>query len=238
MRRWFNTAALMLCLAPLVSKANTVEFFQDPGGGGAFYGSGGGSLATHVTGGNPGQYRFVDFTVPAGPSWAIAYSTYLDLVFDPSTHGAVTGIDFSQDSKLFVATDPNGMESGLVLLQTPFTYFLKPAVLVTTGGWSTQTLTSLQPEDFVPFGGISFLEGYHPDFSANAPPMAFGFYQQLSHDPEVVRHFAAGFDNIRISVHYVPEPAGMMLVASACLGAWAIGCQRRGAIRSLRKLAN
>ncbi len=213
MKRWSVTVFVALVGIPLVGRADTFELVKSSfSGGGAGYATvnGSGSIYSPTSGGNPGSYWRTALTVdPADPGidgWFIAYDYDLALTFDPSAHGGIRGIDYSEDSKMF-SGDAAGLSSGLVILQGSGRYFLRSPLTVNQSDWTTQTLANLQPTDFYWFTGQGFQSQYNPDFSPDADPMFFGVYRRLDLSNGIGRTVDAGIDNLRIAIRCVPEPA-------------------------------
>src|SRR5215831_5747758 len=54
------------------------------------------SVSQSTTGGNPGEYRFMQHVLPSGRSIGVVHQ-YLAGVYDPSTSGAIDALDYRED---------------------------------------------------------------------------------------------------------------------------------------------
>ncbi len=231
MKWWTVTVFVLLVSVPLEGRADTSELIESSfSGGGAGYSTvnGSSSIYSPTSGGNPGSYWRTATTVdPVGPDgWFISYTYDTELTFAPGPVRRIVGIDYAEDSKMF-SGDPAGMRSGLVILQGSGRYFLNSPLTVNQSNWTTQTLSDLQPTDFHWFTGIGFQPQYNPDFSPGADPMIFGWYHRLDRFDGVGRTVDAGVDNIRITIHCVPEPTSCVLAGAGAAMLLAASARRR-----------
>lgn len=153
-------------------------------------------------GGNPGAYKRVatinnNFTYNAHLREAFTY--------DPSSMGAISSIDWSIDYKNFFSFGL-GQGYGLVLQQGGTIYRGNFFATGLGGGWQTTSesgLTSLVFGD-----GIS--GSSHPNFSSSGSPITFGFMTSNGNAATI----DIGYDNYRVTLNSVPEPAVALTLGS------------------------
>ena len=174
-----------------------------------------------TTGGNLNEYREIrhQLVVTGPPYNGAVFSFHLknNAFYTPSTQGAISYIDYSEDSINFVPdtiVPGNGQASGLLILQNGKYYRQNnPLLVMPYSGYSTWTANpapGLLAADFaeVSLAGI-VNAGSNPDFSATGSIMQLGFHRGNSgnggYDTD------CGIDNW--SVNIVPEPASAGLLA-------------------------
>lgn len=173
------------------------------------------------TGGNPNEYRRVrhQLVVTGPPFNGAVHSLHLNnnAFYTPSTQGAISYIDYSEDSINFVPdtiVPGNGQGAGLLIRQSGKYYRQNnPLLIMPYSGYSTWTANpapGLLAADFfevTPLGTV--LSTSHPDFSATGSIMQLGFYRGNSgnggYDTD------CGIDNWHVNI--VPEPASVGLLA-------------------------
>ncbi|MCY2925529.1 MAG: PEP-CTERM sorting domain-containing protein [Planctomycetota bacterium] len=180
-----------------------------------------------LTGGNPNEYRRVrhQLVVTGQPFNGAVHSLHLNnnAFYTPSTQGAISYIDYKEDSINFVpatVVPGNGQGSGLLILQNGKYYRQQNPLLVMPysgySNWTANSAPGLLSTDFaeVTLAGIVNV-GSNPDFSAAGSIMQLGFYRGNSGNTGY--NTDCGIDNW--SVNIVPEPATMGLVALGALAA-------------------
>lgn len=152
-------------------------------------------------------------------------------IFTPSVYGAIDSLSYSEDT----FTDGRTIGCGLALLQNGIMY--AGGYRFDSGAWATHSRTSLHATDFDSWydnaSGVPVPPITHPDFSASAPAITFGFYRANSQDAGLPAGYTVigGTDNWSVTVNYVPEPSSMLV---AVIGAGMVLCQRRRATGALR----
>src|ERR1039458_1170328 len=99
-------------------------------------------------------------------------------LYDPSTLGAITTINYSVDQKLFGGSVG---DAEIALKQNGKVYFGFPEVNQFNGSWTTFTLTGLNSSSFALLtssinssGELIFDSAQNPDFSSSGAPILFG----------------------------------------------------------------
>jgi len=179
-------------------------------------GNGGSSTVTQQSsGGIPDAYCKLSITVNSAGSFvrsrAWVFSRRPDTTYDPQTQGSIQTIDYGEHSVMFEGFG-NGHQTGPALWQDG-TMYLVPAMLANQSTWTHQALNGLTAEDFVDDWDQ---RDTHPDFSASAPEITFGFYRVLA-TTDCSYTIVTGLDNWSLTVHPVPEPASALLVGLASL---------------------
>jgi hypothetical protein len=136
---------------------------------------------THIeeqatSGGNPGAYRKMTITMPAGPSKLITFHTLAAAVYDPASQGPVYLVDFTQDCLVLPGT--LGAVPTLLIEQDGRRYISGGPTLCGASTWSNTVLIpgTFGAADFVQVDGPGCVAGEScPNFSATGNPIRFGF---------------------------------------------------------------
>lgn len=169
-----------------------------------------------LTGGNPNEYRRIRNQLVVGSAGNGA-STGIHLnntaFYNPSA-GAITSINYSEDSINFVPTQPgNGQGSGLAIFQSGRYYIQRTPTLVMPGAtfstWQPNPAPGLVASDLweISLTGI-LTSSSNPDFSTSGGVMQFGFWRGNSANQNI--NTECGIDNW--SVTLVPSPGSLALV--------------------------
>ena len=176
-----------------------------------------------LTGGNPNEYRRVRHQLvvsPPGNGFLFSFHLNNNAFYTPSTQGAISYIDYSEDSINFIPdtiVPGNGQGSGLLILQNSKYYRQQnPLLVMPYSGYSTWTANAapgLLAADFaeVTLAGI-VIPSSNPDFSATGSIMQLGFHRGNSGNSGY--NTDCGIDNWHVNI--VPEPASILLLAAAC----------------------
>lgn len=130
-----------------------------------------------ATGGKPGAWRKMTFTIPAQAGVARVLYTSLVAGYDPLRDGAIHVIDYAEDGR---ALTPNLTFSTLLLEQAGRIYLANPfGSAGLSSQWSGgESRSSLGPPDFTQIGGTPCQAGEScPDFSSAGLPMRFGYWR-------------------------------------------------------------
>jgi hypothetical protein len=196
------------------------------------------TAAQQATGGMPDEYRrnhmFGDETTNnggVGPAGATIGHFWTDVAWDPATDGEVDGVVYGADAVAFDdrpvgQTVPTGVivSMGFLLRQAGVVYVRNPTVGVAgpDSVWRPLTFNATQPTQFTRFDGQSG----NPDFSANGPPIEFGYYTQAGAFVPAINNLF-GVDNFQVTITtpgpIVPELGGLPLSMLGILGA---SCRR------------
>lgn len=178
-------------------------------------------------GGNPLQYRRIRNTlVTSAPTGAIIGLHMRNTFSYNPGGGAISVINYSEDSINFVNQGGNGQGSGLVIFQGGNYYIQRTPVLVmpyaTFNTWQPNAAPGLVASDFwqLTLTG-TLISGNNPDFSASGGVMQFGFWRGNSGNTNIQTD--CGIDNWRVEIIPVPGPTGSAVLALSGL----IACRRR-----------
>lgn len=189
------------------------------------------------TGGDPNEYREVANYLVTGATQtrnSVMGLHILDsAIYDPLIQNGIGLIEFSIDYMNYSDVYGNGERYGPALLQDGQVFVGGPAaILLRTREFGTQefvwqsvsSITFGEGEFFKVDTAIENLIDYsaHPDFSASASPMTFGFFTFNSNPPGLDEGFTSfmtvGYDNWEIRIDPIPEPATCTLaLAVLCL---------------------
>lgn len=182
-------------------------------------------------GGNPNQYRIIrNFLSINGANSAVVGVHMNNFAFYNPGSGAITQINYSEDSKNFVNQGGNGQGSGCVIVQGGRTYLQRNPILVMPysgySNWTANPAGGLVASDFyeIDIAGNIFA-GNNPDFSISGGVMQFGFWRGNSSGNVTSGTFntECGIDNWRVEV--IPSPSGAAALAGA--GLFAMRRRRR-----------
>jgi FlaG/FlaF family flagellin (archaellin) len=185
-------------------------------------------VSQSLVGGNPNEFRRIDMTLIASQPGGAVFSMNVNnnAFYNPGSQGAITFIDYSEDSINFLPNSGNGQATGLLIVQSGKTYVQRNPVLVMPhpayANWTANGAPGLTASDLweVSNTGI-FTSTSNPDFSAAGGVMQLGFYRGASSGNFTGTAFReAGIDNW--SVRIVPTPA-----TSALLGSFGLMAVRR-----------
>jgi hypothetical protein len=194
----------------------------------------GGSITISATNsGNPGPALLQVFSVPSPPAstdHTYTYLIYNAYVYDPSVQGAVASIGFSIDKS--VVLNPSsvawGNGQGFLLEQGGRLYESDVGLAAVPGSFQQAVTSGLSPADFYLLVNPATHQAdanSHPDFTAG--PMRFGFYNGAGvpqGTPDLQIQYV--FDNFKVSVSAVPEPASAWMWMGALA---AVALRRRAA---------
>lgn len=160
----------------------------------------GGTPAVHdeaqaTTGGNPGAWRRMHVTVPAGQGSVAVDHLSAQAVHDPATDGAIRVIDYAEQC---VASSPS--EAALLVEQGGRRYSGWPSAPCASTVWGEPIRQlALGPDDLTLLGGEPCPAGRAcPDFSAAGAPLRFGYRRLLPAQPGATAE--QGIDNWRVTV--------------------------------------
>lgn len=171
-----------------------------------------------TSGGNPLEYRRIRHNlVVGGPNGAV-HSIHMNntAFYDPFTQGAISSINYSEDSINFIPdtiVPGNGQGSGLVIAQSGRIYEMRNPVFVMPysgfSNWTTNSATGLVAADFWELDAFGTLfPGNNPDFSASGGIMQLGFWRGNSGNGSY--NTDCGIDNWHVEI--VPAPSTLALV--------------------------
>ena len=184
-------------------------------------------------GGNLNEYRRIrhQLVVTGAPFNGAVHSLHLNnsAFYTPSTQGAISYIDYSEDSINFVPdtiVPGDGQATGLLILQNGKYYREQNPLMgipyyAGYSSWKANVSQGLLAADFAevsPAGVV--LIASNPDFSAAGSTMQLGFYRGNSGNGGYSTD--CGIDNWSVTI--VPEPASLGLLA---LGGLLALAQRR-----------
>ena len=172
-----------------------------------------------LAGGNADEYMRIELNLVAVAAGGGVFSLNRNTgaFYDPTVQGAVTHIDYSEDSKNFQPSSAGNVQgTGLLIEQGGKTFIQRSPVLVMPNpvfaAWSGNAAPGLVASDLwevTPTGGL--ISSSNPDFSAAGGVMQFGFWRGGSSGNFVGADYRdAGIDNWRVVV--APTPGGAALL--------------------------
>ena len=136
-----------------------------------------------LSGGNPGAYRHMTFTLPVGPSDDTVVHLYRLGQYVPSLQGAIHVIDYSEDCRdVPVGTGTQyAAFTRLALQQGSRLYAAKGEAFCNSYAWVKESFAALPVSDFVQLSGPACAVGEScPDFSASGPAIQLGFARRAA----------------------------------------------------------
>lgn len=154
-----------------------------------------------ASGGNPGAFRRISFTLPADAGvGGVVYLSNLAL-YTPQQQGALRAIDYAEDCFALQPSDIQAIQAALAIEQAGRTYLLwSDGRFCNWANWQRLAQRAgLEASDFSLFYGPACGAAEHcPDFSATAPPLRFGHLRSVMGRPgDVIDH---GVDNWSVTV--------------------------------------
>lgn len=199
----------------------TLNTITNAGGAGSFV-----NAFQMPVGGNPNQYRIIRNNLQINGVNSAVVGVHMNVLYsyNPSSSGAITAINYSEDSINFLNQGGNGQGSGLAIIQGGVTYIQRnPILIMPFSGFSTWTANpapGLVASDLWEITNTgTLISGNNPDFSASGGPMQFGFWRGNSSGTLTSGQFntEAGIDNWRVEI--IPAPGAAGVLALAGLGA-------------------
>lgn len=175
-----------------------------------------------LTGGNPNEFRRIrnQLTVSSPTGTLHGFHMNITAFYDPSNQGAITSIDYSEDSINYVNQPGNGQGSGLAILQNGRFYRTSAALVMPYSSYSTwqpNAMSGLTPSSFWEVDAFGNLLGNTPDFSASGSIMQLGFWRGNSNNGSI--NTECGIDNWNVVIHQAPAPGAAGLLGLAGLAA-------------------
>jgi hypothetical protein len=181
-----------------------------------------------LTGGNPNEFRRIRNQLLVSSPTGMLHGFHMNVTafYDPSNQGAITSIDYSEDSINFVNQNGNGQGSGLAIIQNGRFYRTSSLLVMPFTSFSTW-----QPNSQLGLTAASFWEvdtstgmviAGTPDFSASGSIMQLGFCRANSNNGSI--NTECGIDNWRVQINQVPAPGAAALLG---LGTLSIARRRR-----------
>lgn len=158
--------------------------------------------AQWASGGNPGAFRQMVFTIPPGAGSGYVGYLRAGAEYDPRQQGPVKVIDYRDDCAMQPPSETAAVESQMLLVQDGRSYVpaeRSPGICA-QADWATVTLTNgLSAQDFRLFSGPACPSGSAcPDFSVLGGPMRFGYLRlALTNPGQTIAH---GIDNWSVTV--------------------------------------
>ena len=175
----------------------SVEVFQLDGNGGTF-------TAQQIgSGGVPGSYREIGLTMNEGTvvSGIAVFSRCRNATYYPAVYGPILEIAYHEDTICLLQNNGGcGQRGGIALKQNGHIFvngpYITPGFSWTAFDLSGQTVSAFHWLNDDPQSG-----GRHPDFSANAAPIEFGFFRGNWNAPgEVSYSTLTGTDNWTVTI--------------------------------------
>jgi len=217
MRRALQAVWVAVVVASLgVARADTIVFsdgdFESANYTAIVTGTGSSSASTEPSGGNPGAYRRISLTV--GPYQSVRDIQLCALAtFAPKTQGSVNRVEVSYDVRRVSSTHPWANQIGKwVAVQQDGVLHTHLDGVMTSTNWQEKDLSIT---DVVPlFPDVNWVDGNE---------VTFGFGDGVA-TSDIAFSLDGGYDNFRVEIDFVPEPATLALLA---LGGLAVMRRRR-----------
>lgn len=170
-----------------------------------------------LSGGNPNEYRRVRNQLvvgTAGNGAVIGLHMNNTAFYTPSSQGAITFINYSEDSINFLpAQAGNGQGTGLVINQNGINYILRNPLLVMPASgfstWNPNNAPSILAADMWELTNTGILiSTSNPDYSASGTIMQLGFWRGNSANQNISTD--CGIDNWHVDI--VPTPGSLALL--------------------------
>jgi len=181
-----------------------------------------------LTGGNPNEYRRIRHNLvvgPAGNGAVIGFHMNVTAFYTPSSQGAITLINYSEDSINFVNQGGNGQGTGLAILQGGKYYRQQTPALVMPyvpySVWTANAAPGLVATNFAEVTNTGIVNtSSNPDFTITGSIMQLGFWRGNSANQNIQTD--CGIDNWHVEI--VPAPGAAALMG---LGTLVAGRRRR-----------
>jgi hypothetical protein len=175
-------------------------------------------------GGNPNEYRRVrnNLLVSSGVGASSGVHLKPTATYNPSVSGAITLINYSEDSNKFDQNAGNGQGSGLAIFQGGRYYIQRTPILVmpTNNTWVANSAPGLVATDLWEIDSShNLISTSNPDFSASGGVMTLGFWRGNSNFGTI--NTDCGIDNWRVEIVPAPGAAGLLGLAGI------VGARRR-----------
>jgi hypothetical protein len=170
-------------------------------------------------GGNPNEYRRIRHQLLVNSGLPNGHVTSLHMnvnaFYNPSTQGAITSIDYSEDSINFISNTivpGNGQGSGLAIFQGGRFYVQRNPILVmpftSFSNWGPNAAPGLVAADLWELDNAgNFISTSNPDFSIAGGTMQLGFWRGNSGNGSY--NTDCGIDNWRVEIIPAPGFVGM-----------------------------
>jgi hypothetical protein len=168
-----------------------------------------------TSGGNPDSFRFMSHTWGNGVQ-GVVYHLNNNVVYDPSTQGAIDSLDYSADVIGF-NTSSGVFGDGLLIEQGDRLFISQFTAVRFPSPWQTKSASDLTSSSFLSLDG-----GAAPDFSAAGDAISFG-YIRTNTIPGVTTTIEHGIDNWSISVNSVsatPVPESNLVLGLLALASF------------------
>ncbi len=193
----------------------TMTTITNAGGAGSFA-----NAFQMPVGGNPLEYRIIRHHLVINGTNSALFSVHMNVnaFYSPGTQGAVSLINYSEDSRNFLNQGGGGQVSGLAVIQGGTIYIQRNPLLTMPfsgfSNWAPNPAPGLLAADLwelTPTGMLNALS--NPDFSAAGGTMQFGFYRGNSSGTLSTGTFdtECGIDNWRVEV--IPTPGALGALA-------------------------
>lgn len=175
------------------------------------------------SGGNGGSYRLIrNNLVISGVNATIIGVHMNNFDFYNPSGGAISAINYSEDSKNFVNQGGNGQGSGAAIIQGGKIYLQRNPILVMPysgySNWTANPAPGLTASDFYEVDMAGNINAFsNPDFTVSGGTMQFGFYRGNSSGNLSSGTFntECGIDNWNIDIQTTPAPASLALLGAA-----------------------
>lgn len=160
------------------------------------------TVARIPTGGNPGAFRKVTYSVPSAPGTVRVFHGRLPATYFPTSQGAIYMVEFAVHCGS-LSPDFAGLSLKPMLEQGDRRYaaLAELAVRCSPGSWSAVNVEFLEREFFrLEDGPACGAAEACPDFSASAAPIRFGFASGVVRSSGGAATLQHGFDNWKMTV--------------------------------------
>ncbi len=176
-----------------------------------------------LVGGNPAEHLQIAANIQVSGPGGGAFMLFMNnfAFYNPAVSGAVTAIDYSEDSINFLPNSGGGMATGLAITQGGKVFVQRNPFLdmpySTFSTWTQNAAPGLAAADLWEVDSNGVLNQFsNPDWSAAGGVMQMGFYRATSSGNSTDSYIReAGIDNWHVRIIPTPGAGSLLILAGA-----------------------